>query len=107
MVDQEAWVDIVQDPLGMTAFALFLVFLILSRTKISNERRWLIPIFVSMALLTLLGGLTLAVMNSVDPAAENDRDLNVAVEAHGFGAIAIGINNGDVDINNDTPAMKD
>ena len=54
------WTKVVTEPLGLAGFALFLVFGVLARVKKQDERRWLGPLASGMAVLALLGGLTLA-----------------------------------------------
>jgi hypothetical protein len=54
------WTKVVTEPLGLTGFALFLVFGLLSRLKGKDERRWL-PLFAGvLAIVALLGGLGIA-----------------------------------------------
>jgi len=53
------WIDVVTNPLGLAGFALFLVFLIVSRFAPKGELRWLAPAFVTLALIALLGGIGL------------------------------------------------
>ena len=54
------WIKVVTEPLGLAGFALFLVFGVLARVKKQDERRWLGPLASGMAVLALVGGLTLA-----------------------------------------------
>jgi len=54
------WTKVVTEPLGLAGFALFLVFGMLSRLKVKQERRWLGPVAAAMAVLALAGGLVLA-----------------------------------------------
>lgn len=107
MLNQEAWVNVVTNPLGMSAFALFLVFLVLTRTAISRERRWLSPVFVGIAVIALLGGLALSyksyhaevVDNVVQP---HDTTLSIQAETHGDKSPVIGTVGGDVNIGGNT-----
>jgi hypothetical protein len=54
------WTKVVTEPLGLAGFALFLVFGVLARVKRDDERKWLGPLAMAMAVLALTGGLTLA-----------------------------------------------
>lgn len=56
----EKWIDVVTNPLGLAGFALFLVFTVLSRVGGKSRPSWLMPTFVAMALISLVGGLWLA-----------------------------------------------
>ena len=63
------WTKVVTEPLGLAGFALFLVFGVLSRVKRHDERRWLGPLAIAMAVLALTGGLTLAYLKRPPQAA--------------------------------------
>jgi hypothetical protein len=54
------WAKVVTQPLGLAGFALFLVFGYLARAKRNDERRWLSPTAVALALVVLAGGLLIA-----------------------------------------------
>lgn len=63
------WTKVVTEPLGLAGFALFLVFGVLSRVKRDDERKWLGPLAMAMAVLALTGGLTLAYLKRPPQAA--------------------------------------
>lgn len=63
------WTKVVTEPLGLAGFALFLVFGVFSRIKRDNERKWLGPLAMAMAILALTGGLTLAYLKRAPQAA--------------------------------------
>jgi hypothetical protein len=63
------WTKVVTEPLGLAGFALFLAFGALSRLKQEEDRRWLRPMASLMAVLALVGGLTLAYVKSAQSAA--------------------------------------
>jgi hypothetical protein len=65
----QAWTKAVTEPLGLAGFALFLVFGVLSRIKRDDERRWLGPLAMAMAVVALTGGLALAYLKSPPQAA--------------------------------------
>jgi hypothetical protein len=70
------WTKVVTDPLGLAGFALFLVFGCLAKMKQSSERRWMAPLAVSAAILTLAGGLTLSYFRtakSAPPVVQTDK----------------------------------
>jgi hypothetical protein len=54
------WTKVVTEPLGLTGFALFLVFGLLSKLKGKDERRWLPVLAGALAFVALLGGLGIA-----------------------------------------------
>jgi hypothetical protein len=54
------WKSIVMDPLGIAAFALFIVFLSLSALKQDKGRVLALWVFLLMAVISLCGGLGLA-----------------------------------------------
>ncbi len=54
------WIKVVTNPLGLAGFALFLVFGYLAKLKRLDERRWIAPIAMLLALGALIGGLTVA-----------------------------------------------
>lgn len=67
------WIKVVTQPLGLTGFALFLVFGYLARVKSNDERRWLSPVAMAVAFVALAGGLVLAYLQTpkpVTPAAQ-------------------------------------
>jgi hypothetical protein len=63
------WTKVVTEPLGLAGFALFLVFGVLSRVKRDDERKWLGPLAMAMAIVALSGGLTLAYLKRPPQAA--------------------------------------
>jgi len=114
MPNQAEWIKVVTDPMGIAAFALFLVFLILSRTKKADERRWLAPVFVVLAIISLLGGFTVAFLTrttdikTVETPSHVMPGLNVEgginAETRGPNSAATGINFGTV--NSGTPSSE-
>lgn len=104
MPNQAEWIKVVTDPMGIAAFALFLLFLILSQTKKADERRWLAPVFVVLAIISLLGGFKIALLTmqtdskTVEPSARTFPGVTVKgdinVESHSDQSPAIGINFG-------------
>jgi hypothetical protein len=54
------WIKVVTDPLGLAAFALFLVFTFLGRNRRSKRPTWLSPVAFGLAAVALVGGLVLA-----------------------------------------------
>jgi hypothetical protein len=63
------WTNVVTQPLGLAGFALFLVFGYLARAKSKDERRWLSPVAMIVAVMALAGGLVLAYLQTPKPAA--------------------------------------
>ena len=58
------WSKVVTDPLGLAGFALFLVFGLFAKLKRRDERRWLTPLAVLMAVSALVGGIFLSYRKS-------------------------------------------
>jgi hypothetical protein len=54
------WTEILVHPIGLAGYALCLVFGLFAKLKQRNERHWLFRAAISMALIALVGGLTLA-----------------------------------------------
>jgi hypothetical protein len=54
------WIKVVTHPIGLAAFSLSLVFLLVSRTNKTAKNRWLQVSFILMAFVTLIGGIGLA-----------------------------------------------
>jgi hypothetical protein len=67
------WTKVVTDPLGLAGFALFLVFGYVAKVKQASERRWLAPLAVSAAIVTLAGGLTLSYFRTSTSAGQADK----------------------------------
>jgi hypothetical protein len=68
------WTKVVSNPLGLAGFALFLVFAYLAKVKRADERRWLSPVAVLVAVAALLGGLLIAyaqIPKAAPPAQTN------------------------------------
>jgi len=115
------WSKVVTNPLGLSGFALFLVFSCLSwyiRTKKRTAPRWLLPTAVTLACITLIGGMTLAylgVAKSVPPSVQTNKspqsapqqsNSNVRQETSGPGSPAVQGTQGDVNINVDQSTGK-
>jgi hypothetical protein len=62
------WTKVMTHPFGLAAFALFLVFLLVSRTTKATHKPWLNRMFVLMAFIALLGGIGLAYQRTSTPA---------------------------------------
>src|ERR1700677_1586225 len=79
------WTKVVTNPLGLSGFALFLVFSYLWRTSRGSQRRWLAPTAVSLAVATLVGGLALAyveVSHVVVPPMQSDKVTSTSHQAN-------------------------
>jgi hypothetical protein len=70
MIAMGEWTKVVTHPLGLAGFALFLVFGCLARAKRNDERRWLSPAAVILALVALVGGLLIAYRQAPKPAPQ-------------------------------------
>jgi len=62
------WTKVVTHPFGLAAFALFLVFLLVSRTTNATDKPWLNMMFILMAFVALVGGIGLAYWQTSTPA---------------------------------------
>ena len=65
------WIRVVTEPLGLAGFALFLVFGYLAKAKSNDERRWLSPVAVALAVIALAGGLAPAYVQATKPATQS------------------------------------
>lgn len=102
------WTSVVTQPLGLVGFALFLVFGYLAKVKSRNERRWLSPVAVIVAVMALGGGLVLAYVEAPKslptPAAQairtpaQQQTNNVQQTTSGQGSPAVQGVQGDVTI---------
>jgi hypothetical protein len=54
------WTKILVHPLGLVGYVLSLLFGSLSRVRRRDERRWILPLTLALAIIALLGGLGLA-----------------------------------------------
>lgn len=54
------WTKVVTNPLGLVGFALFLVFGYLAKVNRLDERRWIAPVAMFVAIAALVGGLAIA-----------------------------------------------
>jgi hypothetical protein len=64
------WTKVVTNPLGLAGFALFLVFGYLARAKRNDERRWLSPAAVALAVVALVGCLLIAYKQLPKPSPQ-------------------------------------
>jgi len=64
------WTRVVTNPLGLVGFALFLVFGYLAKVRRNDERRWLSPAAVALAVLALVGGLLIAYKQLPQPSPQ-------------------------------------
>lgn len=81
------WIKVVDQPLGLAAFALFLVFGYLKR---NDKRRWLSRVAFALAAVALVGGLVIAYVQvpkpvppsnqSSKPVAPNQQQTNQPVQ---------------------------
>jgi hypothetical protein len=103
------WTKVVTEPLGLTAFALFLIFSYLGKVNRGDKRRWLSPVAFTCAVATLIGGLVLAyiqlpkhvesphlTVNTPDPAAGQTNPVRQT--SHGPGSPNVQGVQGDVTV---------
>lgn len=53
------WIEVITDPLGLAGFALFLIFLFLTKYASQTQKKQLIPVFIIAAFISLIGGVVL------------------------------------------------
>jgi hypothetical protein len=102
------WTKVVSQPIGLAGFGLSLVFGYLGKVKRLDERRWLSPVAVSLAAVALIGGLTLAYVQTPkqpiapiqtsNPPAAIQRTNQVQQSSSGDGSPNVQGNQGDVTI---------
>lgn len=108
MIDKDAWMKVITEPLGIVGFSLFLVFLLLSK-KIARERNWLMPAFVVLAIISLVGGLSIAYKQTIpgNESTQTNTQPSIKIETHGNNSPAIGYSNAPVIINNTTDTSNE
>lgn len=62
------WIKDVKSPVQLVAFALVVLFIYLAKTKRNDEHRWIFPVALSAAVITLVGGLWLSYLQIAKPA---------------------------------------
>jgi hypothetical protein len=69
------WTKVVTDPLGLTGFALALVFGVITKivSRPKNRSRWMVPAAFAMAAICMLGGLALAYFRGASNSPADDR----------------------------------
>lgn len=75
------WSRVVTSPLGIAGFALFLVFGYLAKRKRLDERRWITPIAMLLAVAALAGGFVLAYVQTPNPTLTSPRNSSLPVTA--------------------------
>lgn len=101
------WTTVITNPLGLSGFALFLVFLFLAKATHRRERKRLFVLFCIMALLTLFGGFGLAYLTG-NKSAETDPRPTTIIQQNTSGdhSPAVADTKGNVTINQG-PLAKD
>lgn len=72
------WVKVLIHPLGLTGYALFLLFGLMARAKRRNERRWILPVTLLGACMALAGGIGLAYRDTSRTAQDPVKSLSAA-----------------------------
>jgi hypothetical protein len=57
------WISVVTNPLGLAAFFVAALYLLLSKTKLASQVTWAPHAFVGIAILGAIGGLALAFLH--------------------------------------------
>jgi len=106
------WIKVVTHPLGLAAFALFLVFTVVARRSRGRGPAWIVRGFFAMAWVTLIGGLVLAYLQvqkaTQPPATVNQQHIDqVNQQSSGSGAVNAAGVQGSVTTNNGQPQRQD
>lgn len=95
------WIEVITHPLGLCGFALSVVFGLLG-IKAYHRNRWLLPVAIGMACVTLVGGLVLAYRQSspltISEPHQNSTQPSIDQKT-GDGSPAVAGVDGDVEIN--------
>jgi hypothetical protein len=59
----ENWISVVTNPLGLAAFFVAVLYLLLSKTKLASHVTWAPHAFVGIAIVGAVGGLVLAFLH--------------------------------------------
>lgn len=111
------WIKVVTQPMGLVGFALFLVFGYLAKVTRHDERRWLSPAAVGLALIALVGGLLIAYKQIPQPPqptptvqttqpAQQQTNSNLTQKSSGQGSPNVQGVQGDVTITIDQSSGK-
>jgi small neutral amino acid transporter SnatA (MarC family) len=107
MIDQSEWIKVVTDPLGIAAFALFVVFVAMTKMVKPVDRKRVTNVLLIMAAIVLVGGLVLSYLNikrsvgdTGGEAAATLAPANVTVhgQTSGNNSPVIGVVEGDADL---------
>jgi hypothetical protein len=107
------WSKVVTQPLGLAGFGLFLAFSFFASRKGLRRIGWVAPVLVSMAVITLIGGLTIAyvqVRSKATPSSQipsqQQQTNQVQQTTAGPGSPAVQGVQGDVNISVDQSSGK-
>lgn len=107
------WIKVVTHPLGLVGFVLFLVFGLLAKVKQQSERRWLFGAAIVLALISLVGGLGLAYLQTKNSqsagSAPSQQQTNKGAQQTSSGAGSPNIQGiqGNVKINSNVPQQTE
>jgi hypothetical protein len=103
------WMKVVTDPLGLAAFALFLVFTVLGRNRRSKRPTWLSPVAFGLAAVALVGGLVLAYRAKESSGQHPPSQTISSIQQSAVGSAnsnLAGVVGGDVSVHVSAPATQ-
>jgi hypothetical protein len=110
------WVKVVTSPFGLAGFALFLIFSYATReARRKSPKEWISRTFMSVAIVTLLGGLSIGYINvrkespqttRTAPPANQQSNQQVQQQSTGAGSPNVQGVQGNVTITEDQSKVK-
>jgi hypothetical protein len=102
------WIKVVTHPLGLAAFALFLVFAFLGNNRRSKRPAWLSTVAFGLSAVALVGGLTLAYRSNETrgqhPPSQTMPSINQTAIGSANSNVA-GVSGGDVSVRITEPSQ--
>jgi hypothetical protein len=88
------WISVVTSPLGLAAFVVATLYLLLSKTKLASQVTWAPHAFVGIAILVAVGGMALAFLKQspVQPQKQDSATLKSALPITSLSTFPISIN---------------
>jgi hypothetical protein len=93
------WTKVVENPLGLVGYTLFLIFGLVAKFGPKQKWGWLIPVSVTLATIALVCGLALSYISMSkggDQKTSGGGTYSISQSTNGNNNNVIGVNNGTV-----------